>query len=291
MDHEAKPFVGSEALESGGVPNKHQLRTRYRTVFPDIYLPQECHEPTLRQRTFAAWLWSHREGVVSGLAASALHGTKWIADDVPVDIKWCNGRPPPGIVARRGRLLVDEYLTSAEYVKVTTPARTGYDIARWLRGDSAVARLDALGNATRVTVSEILAVAMNHPGAPHGSRLKTALALYDSGAQSPKETWLRLLLIRGGYPRPQTQIPVDRGNGRYYYLDMGWEDEKVAVEYDGDHHRLDRSQYVSDIRRSEEIADLGWKAVKVVAENTPIEILGRVARAWASGVHTDRRTG
>ncbi len=30
----------------------------------------------------------------------------------------------------------------------------------------------------------------------------------DAGAQSPKETWLRLLLIDAGFPRPQTQIPV-----------------------------------------------------------------------------------
>jgi hypothetical protein len=290
MDHTVMPFVGSEALANSLVANKHQLRARFSTLFPDVYLPKDV-EPTLRQRTVGAWLWSRREGVVSGLAAAALHGTKWIDDDIPVDITWGNGRPPRGVVARRGRLLPEEYNRRDDYMQLTTAARTGYDIARWSRGDAAVARLDALGNATGVTTTQILTVAANHPGAPHVSRLKNALALSDAGAQSPKETWLRLLLIRGGYPPPETQIPVDRGGGRYYYLDMGWRDKTVAVEYDGDHHRLDRPQYVKDIRRSEEITDLGWKRVTVVAEDRPAEILRRVARAWASSVLTDRRIG
>lgn len=34
------------------------------------------------------------------------------------------------------------------------------------------------------------------------------------------------------------------------YVDMGWEDIKVAVEYDGDQHRSNRRQYVKDIRRA-----------------------------------------
>lgn len=288
MEPAATPFVGSEALENGRVANKHQLRTRYNALFPDVYLPKGV-TPTLWQRTFGAWLWSRREGVVSGLAAAAMHGTKWVADGVPIDVTWGNGRPPRGIVTRRGRLLADEYV--GEFIKVTTPARTGYDLGRWSRGDAAVARLDALGNATGVTASEIIAVAANHPGAPNVSRLKGALALYDAGAQSPKETWLRLLLIRAGYPTPQTQIPVDRGEGLFYYLDMGWEEVMVAVEYDGDHHRSDRPQYVKDIRRSDEIADLGWRRVRVVAEDRPAEILRRVARAWESSVQRDRKIG
>ena len=32
------------------------------------------------------------------------------------------------------------------------------------------------------------------------------------------------------------------------YLDMGWEDIKVAAEYDGEQHRTDRYQYNWDLR-------------------------------------------
>ncbi len=45
---------------------------------------------------------------------------------------------------------------------------------------------------------------------------------------------------------------------------MGWESQLVAVEYDGDHPRLDRTQYVKDIRRAEMLEYLGWHVVRVI---------------------------
>lgn len=71
--------------------------------------------------------------------------------------------------------------------------------------------------------------------------------LQDSASESPKETWLRLLIIEAGFPKPQTQIRVRGGSGTYF-LDMGWEDLKIAVEYDGDQHRTDRRQFAKDIK-------------------------------------------
>ncbi|BBN46057.1 hypothetical protein MOKP45_13090 [Mycobacterium avium subsp. hominissuis] len=65
------------------------------------------------------------------------------------------------------------------------------------------------------------------------------------------------------------------------YLDMGWEDLKVAVEYDGDHHRSDRRQYGWDIRRSEMLQRLGWIVVRVVAGDRPADIIARVREARA----------
>jgi very-short-patch-repair endonuclease len=103
----------------------------------------------------------------------------------------------------------------------------------------------------------------------------------DAGAQSPKETWLRLLLIDAGYPRPQTQIPVtDSWGVEFAYLDMGWPELLIAVEYDGDQHRRDRSQYVWDERRLRKLLRLGWLHVKVIAEDRPQDILARVHQAW-----------
>jgi hypothetical protein len=113
-------------------------------------------------------------------------------------------------------------------------------------------------------------------------RLKTAIDLMDAGAQSPKETWLRLLLIDAGYPRPQTQIPVLDDDGyAFACLDMGWEDVMVAVEYDGNHHRTDPVQYRKDIRRLERIDRKGWIDIRVIAEDRPTDILNRVGAAWA----------
>ncbi|MGD9620112.1 MAG: endonuclease domain-containing protein [Mycolicibacterium sp.] len=157
-----------------------------------------------------------------------------------------------------------------------------------MRGESGVARLDALGNATRFDPNAVLNMAGRHPGTPGIPRLRAALERHDRGAESSRETWLRLLLIRGGFPKPRTQIPVfdDYGRARYY-LDMGWEDAMVAVEYDGAHHR-EPAVFGRDIIRAEFIAERHWKRVRVVAGQSPAEVLDRVARAWASSVRPDR---
>ncbi len=110
-----------------------------------------------------------------------------------------------------------------------------------------------------------------------------------AGAASPKETWLRLLVIRAGYPKPRTQIPVLSADGaRRYYLDMGWEDLMLALEYDGEQHRVDAAQYAYDIQRSEDLAELGWTGLRVVKQNRAADVLHRLDRAWRSKLRTDR---
>jgi very-short-patch-repair endonuclease len=62
---------------------------------------------------------------------------------------------------------------------------------------------------------------------------------------------------------------------------MGWEETKVAVEYDGDQHRSSRAQYVRDIRRLETLERMGWIVVRVVAEDHRDDVIRRVLEARA----------
>ena len=124
-------------------------------------------------------------------------------------------------------------------------------------------------------------MAASHPHVKGLSRVEGLLAHVDAGAQSPRETWLRLLLIEAGFPRPETQIPVPRPDGHsHYFLDMGWREVMVAVEYDGEHHRLYRNTYRDDLVRSEYIAHRGWRRIRVVAGHRRIDIVRRVRQAW-----------
>ena len=64
------------------------------------------------------------------------------------------------------------------------------------------------------------------------------------------------------------------------FLDMGWREIKLAVEYDGDQHRTDRRQYVRDVRRLPMLASLDWEVIRVIAEDRPAEVLFRVREAF-----------
>ncbi|SON60899.1 hypothetical protein MSIMFI_02400 [Mycobacterium simulans] len=269
-------IVGSEALRQGKL-SRYQLRTRYRAIYPDVYLAADT-PLTLRRRSEAAWLWSGQRGVLAGLAAAALHGSNWIDDDEPVELIWRTPSPPAGVITRNWRLDRDE-VTRVAGLPVTTPARTAFDLGRQLPAAAAVARLDALMRATPFSVEEGLLIAKRHPGGRGIRQVKKVLLRVDPGAASPKETWLRLLLIDAGLPTPQTQIPLVANYRTVALLDMGWERFKVAAEYDGDQHRTVRRQYVHDIRRQKALEELGWVVIRVIAEDHPEHISRKVFEA------------
>jgi hypothetical protein len=104
----------------------------------------------------------------------------------------------------------------------------------------------------------------------------------DPGAESPQETRIRLLLIRAGFPRPETQIPVcDEWGQRVAVLDMGWRDVMVGVDYEGKHHWSTRREFGRGIRRHDTVTGLGWTDVRVTAEDTDASIVEWVRRARA----------
>ena len=270
------PIVGSAALADGAL-TRGQLRWNYRPIFPDVYVPRFTAR-TLDVMTVGAWLWSARRSVITGRAAAALHGAKWVSETAPIEILWRNNHCPPGIIARDERFAPNE-VDSLRGLSVATPARVGFDLARHLPGVTAVAHLDDLARSTRITKQDVLSLVQRYPGARGNKRARRLIDVMDAGAESPRETWLRIALINAGFPRPTTQIRVGDGH-RVAYLDMGWETEMVAVEYDGDHHRLDRGQYVKDIRRAEMLDDLGWRVVRVIKEDRLRDIVERVSLAF-----------
>jgi hypothetical protein len=278
-------FLGSESVSAGAV-TKYQLRAHYQRVFPDVYASCAGKSPlSVEELALAAFLWSRRRAVVTGVAASALYGAKWVdAQKAPIELNYPNNKSPQGIITRDETLFDDEFHT-LRGLPVTTLQRTAFDLARRGTVGQAVARLDALAScATRCTKKDdVLELLPRHPGLSGVRRVPRVLDLVDAGAQSPKETWLRLLLIEAGFPRPRTQIPLfSPGESRpRYYLDMGWEDVMIAVEYDGEHHRTSRDTYTNDINRSDFIHDLGWRIIRVVAGNRRFEIIEKTRRAWS----------
>jgi Protein of unknown function (DUF559) len=274
------PFVGSEAL-AAGLLTPYELRSRYVALHKDVYVPRDA-ELTAVLRAQACWLRSRRRGILAGLSASALHGSKWIDAALPTAIIDTNRRREAGVQVWEERIEPDE-ICVVDSMRVTTPARTALDLARRCPLGVAVASMDALAQATELKLADIELLVDRYKGRRGMKAARAALEMVDGGAQSPKETWLRLLLVEAGFPRPQTQIPVRNEWGwAEAYLDMGWEDIKVAIEYDGDQHRSSRYQYVKDIRRLEMLERMGWIVVRVIAEDHPADVIRRVREARAS---------
>jgi hypothetical protein len=277
-----EPFIGSEAIASGRL-TPYALRSRFIAIHHDVYLPPDA-EVTAVTRAKAAWMWSRRQGVIAGQSAAALHGAKWVDAGAPAQILYDNRYSPRGIRTWADRFEDDEVELIGGML-LTTPARTALDLACRYPVEAAVAKIDALARATKLKVADIEFLADRYAGRRGIRRARVALDFVDAGAESPRETWLRLLLIRAGFPRPQTQIPVyDEFGVLVAVLDMGWEDIKVAADYEGDHHRIDRARFNKDIRRHEDVTELGWIDVRVTAHDTEGGIIRRVEAARARRV-------
>ena len=106
-----------------------------------------------------------------------------------------------------------------------------------------------------------------------GYARQSLATLADGGAESPKETELRLLLVRDGLPRPVTQVQVGKRR-----IDMGWPEWKVGVEYDGAQHWTDPERHAEDIERLEYLAAQGWTIVRVSARQLRYDRAGIVMR-------------
>jgi AbiEi antitoxin C-terminal domain len=270
-------FLGREAL-GDGLP-RHELRRWYRPLFRGVYIPKRA-TPSLQDRAVGAWLTSDRVGVIGGVAASALHGAQWVDRGEPIEILVPERRRQPGLIVRMDRVSDDEVMTVGD-LPLTTPARTAFDIGRYRKRYDAIGRLDALMRAAPFRSDDVLML-MHRYGPVRGVRqLRELMPFVDAGAASPKESWLRLLLIDNGFPVPETQIPVLDGGGEpFAWLDMGWRDIHLAVEYDGDQHRTDRIQYVKDQRRLPKIEKRGWEVIRVIAEDRQSDVLARVYEAF-----------
>lgn len=271
-----EPFIGSEAVASGAL-TRHALRRGFVALHQDVYIGRHTSiSPVVRAK--ASWLRSHRRGILAGFSASALHGSRWIDPGRPATIIDTNRRPTRGIRAWADAIEDDEIGRIAG-VRVTTPARTALDLACRYPEDVAVVAVDALARATGLKMSEVAPLLDRYRGRRGIRNARAVLDLVDPGAESPQETRVRLLLIRAGFPRPQTQIPVFNEYGALVAeLDMGWEDIKLAVEYEGDHHRTPRV-FANDIRRCDDVSELGWINIRVTSRDTDADIIRRVAAA------------
>lgn len=175
------------------------------------------------------------------------------------------------------------YLTALRTVdglRVTSPATTWAMLAPLLTVDELVRVGDAIVRIPRrrgmqrgdesdaLGTREQLEAAMN-AGRRHGvGRLRAALPMIRVGSASPGETDLRLACIRAGLPEPQLDIDVmDRSGVAIGYTELAYPAWRVLIEYEGDHHRTDRAQWLRDIDKHAACIDAGWTVIRLTSRH------------------------
>ena len=226
--------------------------------------------------------WAGPEAVVTGWSACRWWGCEVLPRPEPmVEIAVVERRqsPPAGCRVRRC-LLRDQDVVVHLGVRVTTPLRTAYDLARLVPVVDAVVAADALGGRGRFTGVDLAAFAAGLGTTRDCRKVPEVVRLMDPRSESPMESRVRVDLVRGGLPVPVSQYEVWDGRRFVARPDLSWPEWKVAVEYDGwDHTAEDRRG--RDVERVDELRRLGWIVITVTARQyrTPGWIERRVREA------------
>lgn len=164
---------------------------------------------------------------------------------------------------------------------VTPMARTVVDCACALgvRAGLVVADAALAAGLDRQECAEIVA---DSPGMRGIRAARAVVDLADDGAESPGETIARWTLLHAGLPCPETQVAVETHLG-VFWLDLGWPQWRLGVEYDGTGKYLDtpRATVLAEKRRQEAIEEAGWRLIRVTSADlrVPLTLAARVRRA------------
>jgi len=114
-------------------------------------------------------------------------------------------------------------------------------------------------------------------------RAAALLSIVDGRAESPPESWLRLLVVEAGFPLPDVQHPVLDIDGELRYrLDLAWPQLRIALEYDGYEAHAGRAE--RDAARDDDLARRGWLTIRATADDlrNPVRLLDTLTGAFRS---------
>jgi hypothetical protein len=152
-------------------------------------------------------------------------------------------------VRRHWTILPRRDQTSVSGVQVTSLERTAVDCARALRPGPALVVLDAAlrKGADRRLMARIVEESRGKRGVRQAREL---LPLAVATSESPGESIVRWVALDAGLRPPVTAIPVVTDIGKFW-VDLGWEDLKIGIEFDGEEKYSGKYGDPVEVRRRE----------------------------------------
>jgi hypothetical protein len=229
--------------------------------------------------------------VLSHISAAQLWGiplpSKWQHDDrlhvsVPPDMRAPRGA---GVAGHHLRLHPsDVELRSG--IRLTSQSRTLCDLASVFGEEDLLAAADYLlwwrrTDDDRVGRVEIAQAISRHPTS-RGMRKLRAIELQASDrSDSPPESKIRFRIVRAGLPQPDVNLELFDSRGQFLAMpDLSFARYKVALDYEGDHHRTDPEQWEKDIHRVPRLQDAHWHHTRISRSDLrdSTDFLARLAR-------------
>ncbi len=253
----AEPFTTAEALRAGvgrGVLDGPTARP----LLPGVHVARSV-PVDLATLVAAARLVVPPDAVLTGTTALRSHGVT-VGPLLP--LRFASQHPHQ--VRRRG--------VQVARMRATPPARDGValPVPAFLSAAACVDLVelvvagDHLVRTGGCTLEELRVGAGGYSG--RGARAaRRASVLVRERVDSPRESELRLCVVLAGLPELEPNVLLGGPEGPIGRFDLVHRRLRIALEYEGDQHRTDLTQWNRDIVRHERAAAEGWRVVRVTA--------------------------
>jgi hypothetical protein len=147
-------------------------------------------------------------------------------------------------------------------------ARTIIDIAREHGELDSIVVGDHALRLRMISLDELRNVAQECSAFPWIRRAWRALEQIDDRAESPLETYARLVLHRLPFPRPELQVNIFDEQGTFVArLDAYWDDWGIATEFDGRGKYQTPQDLWDEKRREDRLRELGIVIIRLAFED------------------------
>jgi very-short-patch-repair endonuclease len=125
-----------------------------------------------------------------------------------------------------------------------------------------------------VTPAELRDAATSAIGMAGRRRLEALIGQLEAGCESELELWGFLSVFDVPGLRHAVRQKVIAVHGRYYRLDMAYEDERVDIELDGYRFHSGRMPRERDMQRDAALAAIGWLTLRFSHERLHDDVDG-----------------
>jgi hypothetical protein len=204
---------------------------------------------------------------------------------------WLHVSALAGVQPPRARLIVGHRAAASMAVRswrglpVCEPEMVWLQLAAVLERDDLIVAGDDLVRRKRpLSAPDRLVAAVAAAGRRRFvTEARLALEQIRPGTDSPMETRLRLIIVRGGLPEPVIGHAVYNRAGEFVGTpDLAYVVEKIAIEYQGQVHQSNPQTYAEDVIRREQFEEAGWHVIPVYKDHVhgrPGWIVSRISRA------------
>jgi hypothetical protein len=236
----------AEALDSGVTDRDLALACRLgllRHIRHGAYAPAETYDPLTEEakhlvRARATVARQTGQVALTGVSAAAAHGLCLYGHDLGlINLVRLDGGSSRRRVSARHQVVRDpvaDHLELKDGLLITNLARTVWEIAGRSTLEAGVATADSALRVRPELVDELAEIAPTFTNRP-GSRLaRKVISLADGRAESPGESYSRVLFHRFHVPKPELQYHVrNADDGLMGIADFCWEAERHLGEFDG----------------------------------------------------------